>query len=173
MDNWVKRAFYKTAGQWQEIEPTSGKPVWQVHIDKFWEVMKRMRPELDSPEFEEEDFGADERNSEIFREWMTQVIHEAPELMEHGNLHPDFETQVRQYLMQTRNFDPFPDSDAGGDIAPGGPEPVEPDIGEVSPEDLDAMFADDTFDPGSPEQRRSRNEDIATPPADELDAWWR
>lgn len=103
---WFKRASHtKQSGDWGTLEsPTSHhKPVWQTYIDTFWKVMKRqlgVGPEING-------YALDELNREIFTQWMEQIPHEAPEFMLGDDLHPNFKNRVRQYLMQTQQFDPY------------------------------------------------------------------
>jgi hypothetical protein len=249
MDNWVKRAFYKEATEWEGIDPRSNSPIWQTtldayfnelrpagthsdeeifnlwaeiardkmppgfedmarqyatekhslgaeraapdaetpltgsqalmlhtSLDKFFEVMRRESPELRGPEFETENGGweQNENNRNIFAEWMKNAVHDLSFLFdETGDLRSAAKSVVRQHVINTQNFDPF-EEEGPGEFA--GLQPSEPDEGDVSPEELEAMFEGGVYDPGTTEERLRRQgyeEDVAIPPAEELDELWR
>ena len=98
--NWFKKI---ASIEWL-VETPSGKFVWQIHLDSFFNVMRRRSPDLNIPEFGDNDFTQNEGNREIFNFWLEEV----PEELKEGNeLDPSFKQEVRKYLLESQNFDPY------------------------------------------------------------------
>lgn len=166
MDNWFKKAFRKQASNWMTINPATGQPIWQTFIDTFWQRFFDYMPELRGSEFdmgEGDDYAAVEGNKFIFEHWLREVPDDLKEL---GDLKPEFKQQVRQYLMQTQNFDPF-EEEGGDDLGPENePLPPEDDVEAFSPDELEQMFSEEAVEPGAANERHP---DIETPSPDDLE----
>lgn len=104
--SWFKRIVRKANVEWLTQTP-GGKYVWQIHLDKYFEIMKREAPELvGEQEFgaQEGDYASTEGKKSVFEMW----LHEVPmELKIGDNLEPAFKEGVRKYLIETQNFDPY------------------------------------------------------------------
>ena len=103
-NSWFKKAMPKLAEHEWLTQMPGGKQVWQIHLDKFFEIMKRKSPELQPPEFGGNEFTVNEGNREVFRFWLEEV----PEELKFGNeLEPSFKEAVREYLRTNYQFDPY------------------------------------------------------------------
>lgn len=104
--NWFQRML-KQSQQNEWLVQHGGKYVWQIHLDKFFEIMKRKAPELAGDQeyqVQEGDFGANQGKRSIFEFWLEEV----PPTLKMGNdLEPTFKQAVREYLIQTQGFDPY------------------------------------------------------------------
>lgn len=166
MDNWFKKAFRKQAeSDWMSIDPSTGKPVWQTHINKFWDTYIEYMPELGGSEFDTgDDYQAREGYQFIFDRWVKEV----PEELKVGDqLIPEFKQQVRDYLTtvgagqdpgRKYKFDPYDDEDE--DITTD--EGPDDNVDSMSPEELEEMFGQETYDPGDISQRH-RSDDFPSP----------
>ena len=118
--NWLKRAFKEAQHQWF-ADGGGGKQVWQIHLDKFFEVYENMEPTMQGSEFESE-YTQQEKKMEIFNAWLQQV----PNELKIGNeLEPTFRDAVRNYEISQYGFDPF-----------AGTETDEPDVATPSADEL-------------------------------------
>jgi len=111
MNNWLT----KISNSWIMQHP-DGKLVWQIHLDKFFEIMKRKMPELAENDYDTE-YSRNEGNNFIFQEWLQEV---PPEMKMGEDLEPGFKQAVRQYLLENYNFDPyeFEEDEEEPDIVP-------------------------------------------------------
>ncbi len=190
VDNYYFDPFEGGApGQQPPIDSTQDIMI-RTSLDKFFEVMKRERPELGGAEFETADEGWQQNESgrEIFSEWFKNAVHDLPFMFdEAGEFNEPYKTMVRNHVIQTEGFDPFGD-DGGeepgepGPVAPeagGGAAVAEPDDDDVSLEELNAMFGEEVYEPGDLDARRRRHDegrniaDTPPPTADELEDQWR
>lgn len=140
------------------IHPLRGKPIWQIHLDIFWDKIIQGSPELAGPEFETSDpdgFQEQENNKSIFEMWMREV----PDVYKVGenDLIPDLKEEVRNYLKRTKKFDPFDEPEVGDS------DDVEP----MSADDLESMFFGPTYDPDSQNQSPP-----SPPPPSRPREWW-
>lgn len=106
--NWLQR-LTKTAQaqhQWLVQDPNTGKPIWQVHLDVYFQEMQKEAPELMGEQWEaqETDYADNEGKRSVFQMWLGQV---PPELKMGDDLEPNFKQAVREYLSQTQGFDPY------------------------------------------------------------------
>jgi len=108
MNSWFKKAQKinkQSTHEWSlPLTPGGDKFVWQIHLDKFFEILRRKSPELTPPEFGANLYEENEANREIFNQWLDEV----PEELKVGNdLEPEFKQAVRQYVIDKYNFDPY------------------------------------------------------------------
>ena len=108
--SWLQR-LTKTSQQhqWLIQDPTSGKFVWQIHLDVYFQKMQQHAPEMMGEQFgaQTTDYAANEGKRSVFQMWLAEVQQEAPYLMMGGELDPNFKQAVRQYLVETQAFDPY------------------------------------------------------------------
>jgi hypothetical protein len=104
--NWLMRLVKKAQHQWFMVEPNSQKPIWQVHIDVYFQKMQEHAPEMMGQQWEaqETDYADNEGKRSVFQMWLDEV---PPELKMGGDLEPAFREVVREYLKQTQGFDPY------------------------------------------------------------------
>ena len=83
----------------------SGRYIWQIHLDMFFDIAKQTSPELAGSEFgEETGFVKNEPNRKIFSQWLQHV---PKELKMGDDLEPSFKNAVREYLRAKYGFDPY------------------------------------------------------------------
>ena len=106
--SWFKRAIQKFGShEWlMPLIPGGDRYVWQIHLDKFFEVMERKnRSEFGQNEFDlGNEYAQNEDKRLFFEEWLQEV---PPELKIGNDLEPEFKMAVQQYVIQTQGFDPF------------------------------------------------------------------
>jgi len=124
--NWLQKvAQAQSAETWFAVNPTSGKMAWQEHLDAFFNSMQGTLADdvydqtiesIEGPtqEFEggyvdvdpmrEENLSRIKDKQNIFAIWLRLV---PPELKEGDDLSRDFKNQVRTYLLETQEFDPY------------------------------------------------------------------
>ena len=111
--NWLNKIHkFSQEHEWfTPMVPGGNKFVWQVHLDKYIEIMLQRMPELQQPEFGTgTDYEQKESLRYVFAEWLKEV----PDELKLGeNLHPDFKQKVRNYMIYTHDFDPYEEDDAG------------------------------------------------------------
>ena len=107
--NWLVKLIKKSQQiprhEW--LVQYGNKFVWQIHFDKFFEVMKKKLPELAGEEqwgAQEGDYAASEGKNHVFQMWLEEV----PQELKIGNdLEPEFKKHVRNYVLSTQGFDPY------------------------------------------------------------------
>lgn len=117
--NWLQRLtkIAQAQHQWFVQDPSSGKFVWQIHLDVYFQEMQKEAPELMGEQWgaQQTDYATNEGKRAVFAKWLGQV---PPELKMGGDLDPSFKQAVSQYLLQTQRFDPYEFEEANDDITP-------------------------------------------------------
>jgi len=104
-----------TANEWL-VQGTTGKYVWQNHLDVYFQKMKQHAPELMGEQWEAQstDYAANEGKRSVFQMWLGEV---PSELKMGDDLEPSFKHTVRQYLLETQDFDPYEFEETTDDVA--------------------------------------------------------
>jgi len=104
--NWLQRLTKEAQHKWFMEDPGTGKPIWQVHLDTFFQTMKEEAPELMGEQWNAQttDYARHQGNRAVFEQWLRHV---PSELKMGRDLDPGFKEMVRQYLLQTQDFDPY------------------------------------------------------------------
>lgn len=114
--SWLQR-LTKTAQQhqWFMQDPSSGKFVWQIHLDIYFQKMQQHAPEMMGEQWaaQSTDYAANEGKRSVFEMWLTEV---PSELKIGGGLEPIFKEKVRQYLIETQRFDPYEFEETSDDV---------------------------------------------------------
>lgn len=138
--SWLQRLTKTATHEWLTQIP-GGKFVWQLHIDKYFEIMRKEAPELAGDEqfaAQQDDYAKNEGRRSIFQMWLTQV---PPELKYEDNLMPEFQQAVREYLIATQGFDPYVEEPE--DVIPSADDLAQqwgPENGTPSADDLNQQW---------------------------------
>ena len=113
--NWLQRLMKTAQHQWFVQDPTTGKPIWQVHLDIFFQTMQREAPELMGQQWEAQqtEYAAEEGKRAVFEQWLRQV---PSELKMGEDLEPTFKQAVIEYLVQTQRFNPYGSEESTDDV---------------------------------------------------------